>query len=75
MFRWKGYRFFFFSREEERMHVHVYSPDGEAKFWLVPEVALATSHGLRESQLSQLLKIVEERSDDIARAWREHFRR
>jgi len=29
-----GYRFFFFLREEERMHVHVVSGDGVAKFWL-----------------------------------------
>jgi hypothetical protein len=32
VFRWKGYRFFFFSREEERKHVHVTCADGEAKF-------------------------------------------
>jgi len=33
VFRYKNYRFYFFSREEERMHVHVYCTDGEAKFW------------------------------------------
>ena len=32
VFRHKGYRFFFFLREEERMHVHIYSGSGEAKF-------------------------------------------
>jgi hypothetical protein len=34
VFKERGYRFFFFSREEERMHVHVVSGDGEAKYWL-----------------------------------------
>ena len=34
VFKEKGYRFFFFSREELRMHIHVSSHDGEAKFWL-----------------------------------------
>ncbi|NJN37011.1 MAG: DUF4160 domain-containing protein [Nitrospiraceae bacterium] len=29
-----GFRFYFFSREEARMHVHVYCDRGEAKFWL-----------------------------------------
>jgi len=38
IFREKGYRFFFFSREESRMHVHVISGDGDAKFWLEPEI-------------------------------------
>ncbi|WP_082863612.1 DUF4160 domain-containing protein [Thermodesulfatator autotrophicus] len=37
----KGYRFFFFSREEPRKHVHVHCANGEAKFWLEEEVALA----------------------------------
>jgi hypothetical protein len=30
----RGFRFFFFSREESRKHAHVYCSDGEAKFWL-----------------------------------------
>lgn len=40
----KGYRFIFFSREESRMHVHVTSGDGEAKFWLEPEIQLAKNY-------------------------------
>jgi len=72
---WKGYRFFFFSREEERMHVHVYSPEGEAKFWLEPGISLARNYGLRSSQVTEVTQVVEERRDEIARAWREHFRR
>lgn len=34
VFRVKDYRFFFFSREETRAHIHVSSPEGEAKFWI-----------------------------------------
>ncbi|MGD9164083.1 MAG: DUF4160 domain-containing protein [Chromatiales bacterium] len=41
VFKEKGYRFFFFSREEERPHVHVISADGEAKFWLEPDIEIA----------------------------------
>ncbi len=41
VFRAKGYRFFFFSREEARMHIHVHHESGEAKFWLEPEIAVA----------------------------------
>ncbi|HAK93421.1 MAG TPA: DUF4160 domain-containing protein [Planctomycetes bacterium] len=73
--RWKDYRFFFFSREEERVHVHVYCPQGEAKFWLEPDVVLARNHGLSDRQLSELLHVVKERSDDIRNAWRLHFGR
>jgi hypothetical protein len=31
IFREDGYRFYFFSREEERMHVHVHSAQGESE--------------------------------------------
>ena len=45
VFRERGYRFYFFSREESRKHVHVHGPDGEAKFWLEPEIGLAKIMG------------------------------
>jgi len=46
VFREGPFRFFFFSREEPKMHVHVSHPDGEAKFGLHPEVELAMQTGL-----------------------------
>lgn len=46
VFRHGPYRFYFFSREEARMHVHVQSSVGEAKFWLEPEIELAQNYGL-----------------------------
>ena len=46
VFKVGPYRFFFFSREETRPHVHVQCADGEAKFWIVPAVAVAYNKGL-----------------------------
>ena len=43
IFRYCPFRFFFFSREEDRLHVHVQSADGEAKFWIEPVIELARS--------------------------------
>jgi hypothetical protein len=70
----QGFRFFFFSREESRMHVHVISGDGEAKYWLEPELELAKNHGYSRIQLKQIESIVEAHSDELAKAWRKHFR-
>ncbi|HEY2345171.1 MAG TPA: DUF4160 domain-containing protein [Xanthomonadaceae bacterium] len=67
------FRLFFFSREESRMHVHVAHPDGEAKFWLTPSVALATSIGLSEKQLREASGVVEEHLEEIRHAWNRHF--
>ena len=50
VFREAGYRFFFFSREEERRRVHVLGPDGEAKFLLEPEIELVKNHRLTDIQ-------------------------
>ncbi len=73
VFRYKGYRFYFFSREEERVHIHVYCGDGEAKFWISPEVSLAKNSGLSGPQITELKKVVEEHEDEIKSAWQEHF--
>ena len=72
--RYKKYRFFFFSREELRKHVHVSCPEGEAKFWLEPIVGLAENFGLTAKQLKELQRIVEKRRDEISRAWDKHFK-
>ena len=74
VFRYKNYRFFFFSREESRMHIHVFSPDGEVKFWLDPIVSLNQHHGCTSRQLKELQSVIEEHRDEIIRAWKKHFK-
>ncbi len=55
------------------MHVHVISPDGEAKFWLEPDIELAVNQGLGTTELNELKKIVEERQNEIREHWHRHF--
>ncbi len=68
----KGYRFFFFSREETRMHVHVICADGETKFWLEPEIEIARNYNLSRAQLKEVENIIEEHYDEFKNAWKEH---
>ena len=49
--RVKGFRFYFFSREEARPHVHVQHAEGEAKFWIEPAVELHANYGLKANRL------------------------
>ena len=67
------FRLFFFSREESRIHIHVAHPDGEAKFWLAPQVVLATSTGLSKAQLREASGVVEAHIEEIRNAWNQHF--
>ncbi len=73
IFRDGSFRFYFFSREEMRMHVHVQCPDGEAKFWLEPVIALAHNHGLTDQQIRTAQQLVEGHANEIRSAWQRHF--
>ena len=73
IFQERGYRFFFFSREEPRMHVHIHCGHGEAKFWMEPEIELAQNYGLTSTDLRAVERLIGEHKDEIKRAWQEHF--
>jgi len=73
IYREGPYRFFFNSREETRMHVHVEAPDGNAKFWLEPLAALAVAYNLTGKDLTKIEQIVRDHQDEFIAAWRQHF--
>jgi hypothetical protein len=56
------------------MHVHVISPDGEARFWLEPRIELAVNKNLSPTELNELKQIVEKRQNEIRQSWRRHFK-
>lgn len=73
VFREGAYRFFLFSREERRAHVHVQHPTGEAKFWIDPVITLAQNYGLSTQRLARALRLIQEHEGEIRTAWRRHF--
>jgi hypothetical protein len=76
VFRWRGYRFHFFSNEgdpREPVHIHVTRDGADAKFWVQPEVNVAYNKGFKARELARLSAVVEARREDIERAWDEHF--
>ena len=73
VFKEGGYRFFFFSREEPRMHVHAVSGDGEAKFWLQPEIEMAKNYRYSRKRLKEIESIIEGHYDELTIAWQRHF--
>lgn len=76
VFRQDGYRFLFYSDEgdpREPVHVHVRRGRDNAKFWLWPEVNLAYNRGFTRSEQRRMTLIVEQRRDEIERAWNDFF--
>ncbi len=56
------------------MHIHVQSTEGEAKFWLEPEIELAKNHRFSRQQLKEIEALIEARYDELRNSWKEHFR-
>ena len=76
VFRYKGYRFFFYSTEgspREPVHVHVRAGGGEAKLWLKPLVRVADSQGFDAGTLRELVNVATANTEIIERAWHEYF--
>ena len=55
------------------MHVHVTHADGEAKFWIEPEIAIALNRGLSVKQVNDALALVRIHREEIVHAWQIHF--
>ena len=68
-----GYRFFFFSNEgTEPIHVHVEKGEKYAKFWIHP-IALAYNYKFHNTELNQIMKIIEKHKLKIEEKWNEYF--
>jgi hypothetical protein len=55
------------------MHVHVASSEGEAKFWLEPEIVLAKNYRYTTKRISSISRIIQEHQNEFVQAWRFHF--
>ena len=76
VFRYKGYKFFFFSNEgapREPLHIHVRKGEALAKIWLEPEVVVAEAYAMDSSEMKELLEVALDHRDEIRRYWNEHF--
>jgi hypothetical protein len=76
VFRYKGFRFFFYSNEgspREPAHVHVRAGGSEAKLWLEPNVRVAASFGFDATTLRELVEVAQLNRELIERAWHEYF--
>lgn len=70
IFRIGPYRFFFFSEERgEPVHVHVIREQTEAKFWIRPEVCIASNDGFKPHELRKIMRLVEANREVIENEW------
>ena len=55
------------------MHIHIVSGDGEAKFWLEPEIELAKNYQYSRKQLKEIESLLEGHYNELISAWQQHF--
>jgi len=69
----KGYRFYIWSNEETRAHVHIYKDNNGAKIWLEPKIEIVENRGFSENELKQILQITKKNEIEFKRKYREHI--
>lgn len=69
-----GFRFMFYSNDHEPIHVHVVKAGTEARFQVLPDVALLENNGLKPAELKLAESIVEENKEMIVERWNEYFK-
>jgi hypothetical protein len=72
LFMLNGFRFFFFSHEENRMHIHVEYQGRKAKIWL-DNFEVAQNDGFYLFEINQILKITRMNEKAFKKAWISHF--
>ena len=66
-------RYYFFSREETRRHIHISSSEGEMKVWLEPKIEIAKVINLSNQEVTRILNTIQEREEQINEFWNKHF--
>ena len=73
VFRWRGYRFFWYQADgAEPPHVHVWKDGLECKIWLL-DCTVAFNHGHPPADLRQIIAVTREQRDQLLKVWTEQF--
>ncbi len=74
VFEVHGYRFFFYSNEnDEPIHIHVDKGGAKAKYWILPKIAEEYSYGFKGRERKEIKKLVIENAGKIIEHWNKFF--
>ncbi len=72
VFKKNGFRFFFYSDEgNEPIHIHVSYAGAIAKFWIKPELQLASNIGFKSQEVKKAKILIKENISLIEEKWNE----
>ena len=74
VFEINGYRFFFYSNEnDEPIHIHVSKGGAEAKYWLIP-IDEVYSYGFSSRERKEIKGLITLNASKIIKKWKEFFK-
>ena len=60
-------------KHQSKVHVHVFSTKGEAKFWFEPQIEMVKNKGHNLLELHEIATMIEEHQHELVNAWKHHF--
>lgn len=73
VFRWKGYRFFWYQADaSEPPHVHIWRDGKECKVWLA-DCSVAFNRGHSAANVRALIAVTKEEQGRLLEVWNEQF--
>jgi hypothetical protein len=74
VFETNGYRFFFYSNENnEPIHIHISKGSAEAKYWVIPNLEEVYAYGFKIRERKEIKTLVKNNADKIIESWNEFF--
>jgi hypothetical protein len=72
IFRYEGYRFYFYSNEHLPEHIHVENGDAYARVEL-DSLEVTDRYGANSKELKKIVKVVRDNRAKIKGAWHDYF--
>lgn len=73
IFRWRGHRFLFYSKEiGEPPHIHVLRDGRQLKIWLA-DMRVARNVGFAPHEVNDILRVAAEQRSAFLEAWNDYF--
>ena len=73
VFKYNGYRFYFYSNEHLPEHIHVENGSCYARV-VLETLEVTDSYNLKSKELKEIILLVKKHKDKIIGAWNEHFK-
>ena len=81
VFKYGPYRFYFWSNEAGRPHIHCESGEKNAKYWLekadnpLVEIELGETSSYAKHELTQIKEIIDQHHYEFLKKWYDFFRK